>query len=332
MQSQTETWPIDGATRVALLLLAADRAMAVDILKRLGSDEVRAIAQGADRLRAVDPALLLEVITSFESDFQGGLKFVGTAREVRDLIVEAIGEESIAATLAGAPVGNAYVPPWPELGRVPDEQMRKFVFEQHPQVAALVLTKIDPERVAALLEDADIPRCIDLMTRMLSVADPPAAVMRAIEEALSEELLEGSASSATGVHQGLASILNRMDHERTAQIIEHMANVRPSDAKAVEKMLFRFEDLLTLAPPSLVAVVERIPMEQMVTALQQMPTDFIAAVLAVMPARARRMAESELQSGASMNARGIDTARRAIANTVLGLASSGTIELAVKAG
>lgn len=332
MHSHSKIRRVDGATRAALLLLAADRTNAVDLLKRLGSDEVRAIAQGADRLSSTDPALLSDVIMSFEAAFQDGLKFVGTAAEVRNLIVEAIGEESVAATLAGAPVANVYVPPWPELGQVPDEQLRKFIFEQHPQVAALVLTKLDAERVATLLQDADIDRCTDLFTRMLSVAEPPVAVLRAIEEALSAELLQSSGGSAAGVHQGLASILNRLDHERTAQIIGHMATVRPSDAKAVEKMLFRFEDLLTLPQSSLVSVVERIPMDQMVTALQQMPADFVAAVLAVMPARARRMAESELQSGANVNARTIGNARRVIADTILGMASSGAIELSAKTG
>lgn len=318
---------LDGSARAAVILLAADRTRAVELLKMLDPDEVRSISQGAERLGTINASLLTTVISNFEDNFHQGLKFLGTAEEVRQLIVEAVGEDTVAAAMAGAPQQAVTVDPWPIVREKPVEELRSYLLTQHPQVAAFILSKIDSERAAELLQEVDVDLCADLMTRMLTIGEPPGAVVRAIEEVISRELLKEQSGAAGQMHADLAAVLNRLDQTRATNVIRKLQELRPVDAKAVERMMFRFEDLLTLPPRSLTTVIEEVPVEQLVLALAGVAPEFQSSVLSVLSARARRMAESELQNSANANPKAIAASRQYVVDTVLRLLAAGNIEM-----
>jgi flagellar motor switch protein FliG len=318
---------MDGATKAAVVLLAADRSKSIELLKLLNPDEVRSISQGAERLGLIDAALLSSVITNFEDNYSHGLKFVGTAAEVRELISEAIGVDTAAAAMAGAPQQVIHDDPWPVISALPIEELRAFIVAQHPQVAAFILSRLDAERNAELLEQADVDLCADLMTRMLSITSPPGVIVRAIEEVLAEEFVKQNASSGGQMHAELASVINRLDRTRASDVMRRLQAYRPADAKVVERMLFRFEDLMKFAPGALTAIVERVPVEHIVVALSGADPGLKVAVMNVMSARTRRMAESEMQNGAAVSQKAAVAARQSVVDTVLSLLSAGTIEL-----
>jgi len=319
---------LDGAAKAAVVLLAADKTRSLELLKMLDPDEVRSISQGAERLGSINAALLTSVISSFEDTFHQGMKFLGTADEVRQLIAEAVGEDTIAAAMAGAPQQLGHVDPWPLVREKPTEELRAYLIVQHPQVAAFILTKLDPEKSAELLQEVDADFCADLMTRMLSIIDPPGAVVRAIEEIVSKDLLNEQSGASGQLHADVASVLNRLDQTRSATVIRRLQEMRPSDAKTVERMLFRFDDLITLPPKSLVATVEEVPVEQLVLALSGATPEFQGTILSVLSARARRMAESELQNASGASPKTVVAARQFVVDTVLRLLAAGTIEVA----
>lgn len=317
---------MDGATKAAVVLLAAERSKSIELLKLLHPDEVRSISQGAERLGHVDPALLSSVITNFEENFSNGLKFLGTATEVRELISEAIGVDTAAAAMAGAPQQLVHDDPWPAISALSMEELRAFIAAQHPQVAAYILLRLDTERNAELLEQTDVDFCADLMTRMLSITSPPDVIVRAIEEVLAKEFLKQNASSGGQMHAELASVINRLDRTRASSVMRRLQAYRPADAKVVERMLFRFEDLMNFGPRPLTVVVEQVPVEQIVIALKGADRGLTSAVMNVMSARTRRIAESEMQNGAAVSQKAVVAARQSVVDTVLALLSTGAIE------
>ncbi len=319
---------LDGATKAALLLLAVNRDKAVELLKRLDAGEVKLIAQGAERLGAVTPDLLAGVIANFRTTFEDGIKFLGTTDEVRKLIVEAVGQEAIADQPApNMPASEVPADLWSCVGQLSIEELKSYIVAQHPQVAAFILSRVDPDQVATLMQELDLELCSDLLTRMLPKAEPSGEIVQAIECAMAADLMKESAGRSGQGRAELASVLNRLDRTRASNVISRLHEQSPADAKAVERMLFRFEDLAHLPAKSLTAVVEQMPVDQLVLALNGADSEFTAAVLGVMPARGRRMAESELQNGAEANPKAIAAARKAAVDTVLRMVASGAIEL-----
>jgi flagellar motor switch protein FliG len=323
---------MNGATKAAIILLAAERSKSLELLRLLSPEELQSISHGAERLGQVDASMLASTIASFEDSFNEGLNFIGSHAEVRNLITEALRDEPITAAIAGTSQPFASDDPWPAMKALPLEELRTFILLQHPQVGAFIMTNLDSETNAELLAQVDVDACADLMMRMLSTKRPADSIVWAVEEVLAKEFIKENSAAHGQAHADLAAVLNRLDPDRANNVMGKLQSNRPADAKAVGRMLFRFEDLPKLSPVALTAAIEAIAVDQIVVALKGADPALQAAVLGVMSARTKRMAESEMQNGAAINQRTLLAARQSVVETVLRLAASGAIELTAENG
>jgi flagellar motor switch protein FliG len=164
----------------------------------------------------------------------------------------------------------------------------------------------------------------DLVVRMLRLQDAAPEIEQLLEVQLEQDLL--NAGGAEKKHASIAEVLNCLATTESRQILTFIANERPEDARALEKLLFGFEDLVRLPPAGLTVLVDRVATEKIVLALSGAAADIQAAVLAAMAPRARRMVEMELQSGSPASSE-VSAARRELAATALKLASEKLIQL-----
>jgi flagellar motor switch protein FliG len=92
-------------------------------------------------------------------------------------------------------------------------------------------------------------------------------------------------------------------------------------------MLFSFADIATLKSRARSLILEKVPTEQVVLALNGAEQELQEAVLSTLTARVRRMVEAELESAPPARTRDIEEARRSIVATVLNLMARGEITL-----
>ncbi len=312
-----------------MLLLALGRPKASRLLKRFGPEEIRQITLAANELPSISPTDLAQLVEDFAKTFSGGINFVGTAGEVRNLLADLMSEDEIAAMLEDR--GEAPPPPegepvWAGFARLKDDALRDYLLGEHPQLAALILSRIDSATSARILGTLPPEFRNMLLWRMLSLKSVADDALEALELALREDLIALS-TSTVGPHTGIAEILNRLDKTQSEDALRLLAEVRPADVKALRGMLFTYEDLHLLSQRSLSTVINQVPVDQLVTSLHGTDSAFQAAVLGVLGARARRMVEAELQPGREAPARDIADARRAIVDAVLKLVSQGQAEL-----
>ena len=77
----------------------------------------------------------------------------------------------------------------------------------------------------------------------------------------------------------MADILNRMEPAQTDEILAAIEESRPDVAKALRRLLFRFEDLAKLTPKARATIFDQIPAEQVVLALREMQGELLEMVL-----------------------------------------------------
>ena len=94
----------------------------------------------------------------------------------------------------------------------------------------------------------------------------------------------------------IADILNRMEREIIDGILTNIEEARPDTAKALKRLMFRFEDIAKLSAEGAHDDLRQVPAEQVVLALRGTEAEFKELVLSSMASRARRMVENELQS------------------------------------
>lgn len=273
----------------------------------------------------ITAAELEGIVEEFESQLGQGTPFLGRPEDVRRLVTDVITENRSS----GDPNEQFNISQdiWGQLAALPDDVLQAHFQSQSPQVAAYYLDRLGSERASTILKSFPAATRNDLLNRILGMGQVSPQVIEALENGLRDELFDVDRRSSDK-YMSLAGILNNMEKEESAQALAYLASIKPKDAEAIRKMLFKFEDLLRLPARALTALMDGIPVERTVLALQGADSELQTKVLSALAPRARRMAEAELQSPANVPQRDIVEARRSIVDSVLRLAAEGLIDIA----
>ncbi|WP_245261430.1 FliG C-terminal domain-containing protein [Hyphomicrobium sp. 802] len=315
---------LSGPEKVGVLLLALGKQRASGLLKKFNPEELNILVRSAEIMPTITAAELEGIVEEFENQFGQGAPFLGRAEDVRRLVTDVISENRSSGDANDQFIARQDV--WAQLAALPDDIIVGHFQNQSLQVAAYYLDRLGSERASALLKSFPVAKRNDLLNRILGMGQISPQVVEALESGLHDELFDVDRRSSDK-YVSLAGILNNMDKEESVQALEYLASVKPKDAEAIRKMLFKFEDLLRLPARALTVLMDGIPVERTVLALQGTDAELQTKVLSALAPRARRMAEAELQSPANVPPRDIVDARRTIVDSVLRLAADGLIDI-----
>lgn len=315
--------PLTGAEKVGVLLLALGKERASGLLKKFNPEELNIIVRSTEVMPTISASELEQIVEEFESQLGLGTPFIGRPEDVKRLVTDVITENKSSLD-ADSFVTHQDI--WARFSALQDDVLHAYMRAQSPQVAAYYLDRLGSERASSILKYFSPTERNDLMNRILGLGQVTPQVIEALETSLHEELFDNDRRSSDK-HITMAGILNNMEKDESAAVLQYLASIKPKDAEAIRKMLFKFEDLIRLPARAMTVLMDGIPVERTVIALQGADAELQGRVLAALSPRARRMAEAELQSPANVAARDIAEARRAIVDSVLRLSAEGTIEV-----
>jgi len=318
--------PFRGAEKVAVLPLAMDRTLASGLLKQFSEPELRSITRSAADLGAVPIPALEALIEEFAGHFSAGADLVGSIDDAEQLLAGALPPEQVSGIMADA-LGASNLTVWERLSSLPEQGFRAYLTNEHPQTAALILSKLAPAAAAKLIAEMPATLRNALTRRMLAMRTVPEPMVKLVETVLTEDLLAAQKNAASQAQSRMADIVNRLDRAQVEDLLENLAEANPEAAEALRSMLFSFEDVVKLSDKARLQLFERVPTETVILALKGAEAELASCVLASLGARARRMVEQELAGGDAGDPRDITAARRSIADTVLDLAGRGLITL-----
>jgi flagellar motor switch protein FliG len=317
---------LQGPEKVAALLLAAGKPVASRLLKHFDPVELKEITRSAAELGAVSAGEIETLIEEFAHEFAAGMSLLGTAREVEKLLTGVLPGEQIAEIMSDV-LGRGDSTIWERASGIPEAAIAEFLAREHPQTAALVLSKLKTDSSAKALAALPGPLRNELMRRMLTLKPISDVALCLLEEGVHEELVLGHARNPRGAaHARAAEIVNSMKPEEIEELLGSLAVERPEEAAALKRMLFRFEDIRKLSPKACAALFDQVPAERVVLALAGMDQPFRELVLSSLAARARRIVESELASGDPPAVKNVADARRQIAERALAMIRREEIE------
>ena len=324
MSVLSDTRELTGAEKVGVLLLALGKQRASELLKRFDPEELNMIVRSTEVMPTISAAELESIVEEFESKLGLGTPFVGRPEDVKRLVVDAIEDNKTSADANDQFIARQDI--WTRLTTLEDEVLQAYFKRQAPQVAAYYLDRLGTERASEVLKLFEPGERNELMSRILGLGEVSPSVIEALEASLHEELFEFDRRSV-GKHATMAGILNNLDKTDSTEILTYLEGIKPKDAEAIRKMLFKFEDLIRLPQKALTALMDGVPVERTVVALQGADLALQQKVLGSLSPRARRMAEAEMQAAPTVSARDLADSRRAIVDAALKLAAEGAIDL-----
>lgn len=313
----------DGVDKLVILLLALEEERVTNLLDHFTEEEINLIRQAADQLGPVSPQQLSKVIDEFERELGSDLNQSKDPRDVLPLLEHssegADNTQASAAQLAAT---------WNEVVQAETDIMFDCLEKEHPQVAAYVLSRLDPQTASGLILRFEERVKSEIVSRMIGLRDVDAQTANAVGRAIISRLsLVDNDEGPSANRQAVANIINRMDADDREHLLEQLSDTLPGEVPKLKALLFSFEDIPKLDETSRKMLFDSVEGDLIIPAVQGCDDAFVEMILDTLGARARRMVEAELASAREVPEDATKQARVSIASTALTLAQNGKVTL-----
>jgi flagellar motor switch protein FliG len=312
---------------VAAVLIAMNKATASRLIKYFDGAELKQITRAVAQLGPVPRVQLEALIEQVAALFADGENLVGTAREMEKLLEGILSPEQISELMADV-LGAGERSIWDRISNGSDTALATYLMKEHPQTAALILSKVRPACAAKVMAQLPAPLRNGVMRRMLTFKPIVEATMKMIEQTIHEDFMINLArNAAADTHSRMADIINKMERQSMEEVLDNLTQSRPKSAEILKSLLFTFDDIIHLTPRARTTLFDQIPHEKVILALKGTSGPLRNVVLSALTVRARRLVEHELEGGEPASQRDVLEARRSITDQALEMAARGEIEL-----
>ncbi|MEP9375429.1 flagellar motor switch protein FliG [Aquabacter sp. CN5-332] len=329
--TRTQQRQLQGVERVAALLMTMGKPMAGRLMKYFSAEELKTVTRAIADMRSISTAQIEAAVEEFASQFVAGANIAGTPGDVERILSAFLSPEQVSEVMNDV-LGAANHSIWDRISSVSESTIAAYILKEHPQVAALVLSKVKPACAAKVM--AHLPEHVrnGVMRRMLTVKPIVEETMHIIEHTIHEDFMMNLArNAAADTHSRIADIINKMERNDMDQVLQNLATTRPKSAEILKSLLFTFDDIMDLPARSKTLLFDQVPAEKIVLALKGTDPVFREAILQSISSRVRRMIEQELQGGEPAPHRDVQEARRFITDLALDLAGKGEIDISTGA-
>lgn len=192
---------LPGPERAAVLLLSLGEEAAAEVLKHMGPKEVQTLGSAMAEVQNIPQASVDSVLASFIEAIgdHTGLG-VDSQNYIRSVLVQALGQDKanslIDRILLGGDSNGLETLKWMEAKTVAD-----MVRNEHPQVVAIVLSYLEPDQSAEILQLLPEGHRVDLLMRISSLDSVQPGALQELNQMI-EQQVQGNAnmqSASVGV-------------------------------------------------------------------------------------------------------------------------------------
>ncbi len=324
---RTVSRPLQGADRVAALLMAMGKPVASRLMKHFDPEEIKTVTRAIAELRPVSTPQVELAVEEFATQFAAGAHLVGSTADVERMLSGVLPPEKVVEIMNDV-LGQAHHSIWDRISGVAENTIATYILKEHPQIAALILSKVKPSCAAKVMSHLPEDMRNGVMRRMLAFKPIVDETMRIIEDTIHEDFMMNLARNAgADTHARIADIINKMERDDMENVLTSLAGSRPKSAEILKGLLFTFDDIITLAPRARTSLFDQVPNDRTVLALKGTDPEFREIILQSLGSRVRRMVEQELLGSEPSSQRDVAEARRLITDLALEMAGRGEIEL-----
>lgn len=317
-----------GVRKAAIILIQLGRDKASEVLSHLGEAEVEAISAEIAQLELVDAAESTAVLAEFAemATARGHIQHGGLAF-ARTMLEQSLGAEranEIMERLQAAAVKM----PFQFLHRADPSQVRTFIAEEHPQVIALVLAHMTPDKASIVIAGLAPHLQAEIAHRIAVMDRTSPEIIRSVEAALERKLssvLQPSELSRVGGVDPLVNIINRSDRVTERAIVDGLENLDAELADEVRSRMFMFEDLVHLDDRSVQLVLRQTNDAELALALKGVSESVRNKITSNMSTRAAETLLEEVDLLGAVRLTQVEEAQQSVIRKIRQLEEQGQI-------
>ena len=317
-----------GVRKAAITLIQLGSEKAAQVLAHLSDGEVEEISTEIARLEQVDASEvdsvmseLRHLVTARINIAQGGLGYA------QSLLEQSLGPEKAAEVMSRLQAAAVQLP-FQFLHRADPVQLRGFIADEHPQVVALVLAHMTPDKASLVLSGLPSHLQTDVAHRIAVMGRPSPEIVRTVEQTLERKLssvLQPTEMSQVGGIEPLVNIINRSDRLTERQIVDGLESLNAELADEVRSRMFMFEDVVTLEDRSVQLVLRQVDNAELAMALKGVSETVRGKITGNMSERAAQTLLEEVDLLGAVRLTQVEEAQQSIIRTIRQLEEQGQI-------
>lgn len=322
---------LTGAQRVAIVLLSLSDSDATKVFSLMAEDEITEISHAMSHLGSVSPEVIDSVMSQLNSELIGDSMFLGNLHTTEKLLEKVLDKERVVALMdeIKGPQGRNT---WEKLANVNEELLALYFRNEHPQTAALVLSKIAPDHAAKVLSNLPDSFAFEVISRILSLGNVKKEVLEKVERILRVEFISSAGKTQkSNSFEMLAEIFNNLDRSSESKFMNMLENTIPEAAAKIRDMMFTFEDLVKIDSRGIQRLLRDVEKSTLTMALKGASEDLKKVLFASMSQRAAKIIQEDLMSLGSVRVKDVDSARSDVVMVAKALIENGEIDVSMSA-
>src|SRR5260221_4966339 len=185
MASKSEE--LDGTQRAAILLMSLGEQDAANVLKQLDAREVQKLGIAMAELREVSREQMTAVLDKFIGVADAKANIAGGSQEyVRRVLTQAVGKQKTDLLLDRVSTGQTgqgiEALKWMDA-----KSVAQIISGEHPQIAAIVLSHLEPDQAAGILPLLTDEIRTDVLMRIASLNEVPQSALTELHQLVEKQ-------------------------------------------------------------------------------------------------------------------------------------------------
>lgn len=322
----------EGINKSAILLLALGEDEAAEVMKHLSAKEVQKLGIAMTSMKPVPRDEVESVLESFMVDFAATSDFGLDSNEyIRSVLVKAFGDDKASSLLSRIPQTNEAAGfeslKWMDASSVAD-----FIKNEHPQIIATILSHLEPDQAAEVIANLTERLRQDVMLRIATLDSVKPIALKELNETMLKMLSgnENLKRQAVGGVKTAAEIMNFMNGENEAKIMDSLKSYDDNMAQEIMDQMFVFDNIMDIDDKGIQVLLREVQSDVLIVALKATSEEMRDKFFRNMSSRAAEMMREDLESRGPVKLSEVEAQQKQIVQVVRRLADEGQIMMASK--
>jgi flagellar motor switch protein FliG len=320
---------ISGAQRAAVLMLLLGEQQASEIIKFLNPGEVQALGGAMVAVSDVSQEAVNEILDDFVSTIKKQSSLgLGTTDYVEKVFKRALGDDKAASVLGrilpGQSTKGLEILQWMDARSIAD-----MIKTEHPQVTAIILSVLDHQVAADVLNFLPDDTRPEIIQRVASLETVQPSAMQELESIMKLQFSTNtsSKSSSFGGIKAAAQIMNSTKTALEASIMKGLEEIDADLMMRIQDNMFTFENLSAVDNKGIQVLMRAVDNNQLMIAMKGASEEVKARFFDNMSERARGMFKDEMDAKGLMRLSDVEEAQKQIMRSARKLSDSGELVL-----
>lgn len=319
---------VDGPQKAALVVVSLGADRASQLYKYLSEEDIEDLTYQVAKLgkstnNQVEGALdeFYKLCLTHKMMTDGGLQYA------REVLEKAFGETT-ARTLLEKVSKTLQYKPFNFFMKGDPKALFALLQNERPQIIALIMSYMDTEQAAKVLEQLPDSKRIPTVAAMAKMDRVSPEAIAIVEEEMKRKfdtIITSEDNTALGGIEYVADIMNHVDRSNEKRIFDELDRVDPELAQSIRDRMFVFENILDMDGRSVQRFIRECDAKDIVYALKTASEDMKQVFFANMSKRMAETVQGDLDTTSNVRLREIEEAQQRIVNVIRRLEDIGEV-------